>query len=110
MSRPPVPLDALLGRGAKYSGELTFQGRVRLDGHFTGRIRTEDTLEIGESGVLEGEVEARELIVAGRLEGSARAHERLVLQPTGWLKGKLDAGSLDAAPGARIDAQVKVGR
>jgi cytoskeletal protein CcmA (bactofilin family) len=103
-------LDALLGRGARYSGELKFQGRVRLDGHFAGSIRTEDTLEIGESGVLEGEVEARELIVAGRVEGSARAHERLILQPTGSLKGKLDAGSLDSAPGARIDAQVKVGR
>ncbi len=104
-----LPLAALLGRGARYSGELSFDGRVRVDGHFTGRIFTEDVLEVGESGVVEGEVDAATLVVAGQVKGNIRARDRLVVQPTGRLSGKLDAAVLEIHPGGRVLAEVRVG-
>lgn len=109
MSAPERPLAALLGRGATYTGEMSFEGRVRVDGVYRGRIYTDDTLEIGESGVVEGEVDASILVVAGVASGGIRARERLVLQPNGSLKGKVDARSLEVHPGGRIDATVRVG-
>lgn len=109
MATPERPLAALLGRGATYTGDLSFEGRVRLDGTFRGRIYTDDTLEIGESGVVEGEIDASVLVVAGSASGGIRARDRLVLQPTGRLGGKVDARTLEVHPGGRIDATVKVG-
>lgn len=109
MAAPERPLAGLLGRGAKYTGDLTFEGRVRVDGHYQGRIYTEDVLEVGESGVVEGEVDASVLVVAGVVRGSARARDRLVLQPTAYVEGRVDAKALEAHPGARLDAVVKVG-
>lgn len=108
MSAPERPLAGLLGRGAKYSGDLSFEGRVRVDGHYTGRIYTEDVLEIGESGVVDGEVDAAVLVVAGVMRGAARVRDRLVLQPTAYVEGKVDAKALETHPGARVDATVKV--
>ncbi len=108
-SKAPAPLAALLGKGARYSGDLTFEGRVRLDGHFKGQIHTEDVLEVGESGVVEGHVDAATLIVSGRVAGSIRATQRLIVTRTGNVSGDVDAAQLEVEVGARFDAKVRVG-
>jgi cytoskeletal protein CcmA (bactofilin family) len=104
------PLAALLGKGARYTGEMSFDGRVRVDGQFSGRIFTEDVLEIGESGVVDGQIDAATLVVAGTAKGDIRVRDRLVLQPTGRLLGKVDARSLEVRPGGRIEAEVRAGQ
>jgi cytoskeletal protein CcmA (bactofilin family) len=103
------PLAALLGRGATYAGEMTFEGRVRVDGTYKGRIHTEDVLEVGEGGVVDGEIDAATLIVAGTVVGRVRARERIVVEATGIVRGQLDAASIEVHPGARFDATLKVG-
>lgn len=113
MARTPQgserPLAALLGRGAQYSGDLRFEGRVRVEGRFTGRIFSEDVLEIAEGGICDGEMDVATLVVAGTASGKIRARERIVLEPTGVLRGTVDATLLEVHAGARIDATVKVG-
>ena len=104
----PAPIAALLGKGARYAGDLTFEGRVRVDGHFKGGIHTEDVLEIGESGVVEGHVDAATLIVSGRVEGSIRATQRLIVTRTGTVSGEVDAAQLEVEVGACFDAKVRV--
>lgn len=109
MPERPLPLAALLGRGARYTGEMTFDGRVRVDGTFVGRIHTEDVLEIGESGVIDGHIDAATLLVAGTAKGDIRVRESLVVYATGKLYGKVDAANLQVEPGARIRAELAVG-
>ena len=50
MAPPPHPLTGYLGAGAVWSGDLSFEGRVRVDGTFKGRIYSEGILEVGASG------------------------------------------------------------
>ncbi len=106
--RPPA-LNALLGRGAVYSGDMTFEGRVRLDGRFEGRIYTDDVLEIGELGRLEGEVDAARVVVAGFVKGRVRARERLIVETTGRVEGEVIAQEIEALPGSSFDAQLRIG-
>ncbi len=108
MAQPP-PLAALLGKGARYSGDLSFDGRVRLDGSFKGRIHTEDVLEIGETGVVDGHIDAATLIVAGRVTGSVKVSSLLTLTRTGTLQGDVDAVRITVEPGAKIEAKLRVG-
>lgn len=108
-ARALPPLAALLGKGARYSGDLTFDGRVRVDGHFKGRIHTEDVLEIGEGGVVEGDVDAATLIVSGRVSGTVRATRRLTVTRSGSVLGEVDAASVEIEPGARLDARIRSG-
>lgn len=109
MKKPPErPLAALLGRGAQFGGDLSFEGRVRVDGTFKGKIFTEDTLEIGVPGVIDGEIDAAVLVVSGIASGNIRARDRLVLEATGTLKGQVETPSLEVHPGGRIDAVVRV--
>ena len=103
------PLSALLGKGASWSGNLSFEGRVRIDGTYRGRIYTEDILEVGEQGLILGEVDVAVLVVAGTVEGSVRVRDRLILEPTGVLKGKVEARILESKPGGRMDTVLKLG-
>lgn len=105
---PERPLAALLGRGAQFGGDLSFEGRVRVDGTFKGKIFTEDTLEVGEPGFIDGDVDAAVLIVSGVASGNIRARDRLVLESTGMLKGHVETPSLEVHPGGRIDAVLRV--
>lgn len=103
------PLTGLLGRGATWEGDLSFDGRVRLDGVFRGRLHTEDVLEIGEGGRVEGEVDAAVVRLAGTVDGRLRARRRLIIESTGCVIGLVQAAVLEVLPGARLHAQLQVG-
>ena len=103
-----APLSAVMGPGAHYEGDLSFEGRVRVDGHFTGRIYSEDLLELGVQGTIEGEADVARAIIAGRVIGRLRVRERLVVDSTGSIEGKLDAGLCELRTGARISGEVLI--
>lgn len=106
---PEAPLAALLGKGARYSGDLAFDGRVRIDGAFKGRIHTEDVLEIGESGAVEGHIDAATLTIAGSVNGTVKVSGLLTVLRSGRLTGDVDAAQVEVEPGAKLDARVRVG-
>ena len=110
MSFSDRPLNALLGKGAVYEGDLSFEGRVRLDGLFRGRIYTDEVLEIGPEGCVEGEVDAAVVILAGQLEGLLKVREHLLVQPTAHVRGTVQAARIEVKPGARFAATLQVGQ
>ena len=48
-----------------FEGVLTFEGVIRLDGKFTGEIRSEGTLIVGETARLDAEIEVDTVVVSG---------------------------------------------
>ena len=50
-------IKAYLGEDTVFSGTLTFNGVVRIDGRMDGEVHTDDTLIIGEKGRLEADIE-----------------------------------------------------
>ncbi len=109
MSKAPRPLNAFLGRGATYQGDLSFEGRVRVDGLFLGRIYSDEVLEIGEEGRIEGQVDAQEVVLSGRVDGELRVRGVLRITATGRATGLIDASDVIIEPGATLRAQVRIG-
>jgi cytoskeletal protein CcmA (bactofilin family) len=105
---PASQLNTVFGPDAHYEGDLAVEGRVRIDGHYAGRIYTEDCLEVGATGVLEGEADVARAVVAGRVEGRLRVRESLVVEPSGCIVGSLDAGEVELRPGARLEGEVRI--
>ncbi len=103
------PLNAFLGRGATYQGDLSFEGRVRVDGHFQGRIYSDEMLEIGVDGRVEGEIDAEEVILAGRVDGRMRVRGVLRVVSSGRINGQVEAAAMVTEPGAILCAEVRVG-
>ena len=110
--RDPAPgpvsaadLPVVLGPGSRFEGLLTYRGAARIDGELVGEVRCRGTLQIGESGRVEGIVEVDELIVAGELEGEAHARERIALLATARVRGVIRAAAVSMADGCWLEGR-----
>ncbi len=111
MAAPRHPLSGFLGPGAHWSGDLSFEGRLRIDGDFRGRIYSEDVLEVGRTGRIEGEVDVARAVVAGTVEGRLQARESLVVEASAVIRGEIHMRRIKVARGALVEARVqRIGR
>lgn len=101
-------LGVVMAAGTHHQGDMVFEGRVRIDGRFTGRLCAEELLELGAEGVIEGDVDVARAVIAGRVVGTLRVREHLRLTPTAVIEGKLDAAAVQIQPGARITGEVRL--
>lgn len=91
-------------------GEITTEGTIRIDGRIEGRVHRADTLIVGMKGVVTGDVEAREVITAGTIEGNIVADTRVEIQSTASVRGDIRSATMMLHEGGTIDGHVAVGR
>ena len=106
MSSQRHPISGFLGPGASWSGDLSFEGRLRIDGSFEGRIYSDDILEVGSTGRIVGEVDVARARVAGVVDGRLQVRESLLVEETALLRGEVRVARIRVAPGASIEARV----
>ncbi len=70
---------------------MSFEGAVRIDGKFTGQIRGEGMIIVGEKGEMQAEVEAGVVMVRGEVHGSIRAKNRIEAYAPAKIFGDLHA-------------------
>ncbi len=83
-------LNGILGKDSSFAGTINFTGIFRIDGYFQGTIQgggDKDIVMIGSDAVVEAEILANHVIIAGQMEGSIKAIECLHIQPAASLKG-----------------------
>lgn len=112
LPRPSAPqtteLNAFLGRGCIYEGKLTFEGRVRIDGKFTGEIFSNDILEIGPDAELEAEIDVSTVVIAGRVNGNISARIRCDLRAPAVVVGNLISPIVTMDEGVRFDGEMRM--
>ncbi len=92
---PATEITALLGRGTRFEGKLTFEGRVRIDGVFKGEIKSEDVLIIGEGAEVHAEIDVANVIIkGGSVHGNIRAKNSIELHSPGKLVGNIHSPSV----------------
>ncbi|MBE9580608.1 MAG: polymer-forming cytoskeletal protein [Proteobacteria bacterium] len=85
-------IQTLLGPQTTLEGTLTFNGTVRLDGHFTGNIESEGgTMIVGEKAVINANISVHTATVSGEVRGNIRASDRIELHPPARVFGDLIA-------------------
>lgn len=82
-------INAFLGKGTDFEGKLAFEGTVRLDGKFSGEIFSPGILIIGESAVVNAEINVNMLIVSGELTGNVEAKSRVELHAPTKMYGNI---------------------
>ncbi len=96
-------VNALLGRGSEFDGKLTFEGKVQIDGKFTGEITSAGTLIIGEGAKVKAEITVDTVIIHGDVVGNIRASGAVELMSTARLRGNLQTAGLVVERGAVFD-------
>ena len=98
-------LNGFLDRGSHVQGELAFETTFRIDGHFTGSVKSGGDLIIGEAGEVEGEIEAGQVFVSGTVRGSIVTSKRTEITPTGKVFADLTTPSLVVGNGAIFEGR-----
>ncbi len=98
-----------IGKGTVVNGELHTESSLRIDGTVKGKIICKNTLTIGETGKVEGEIQATNAIVGGKIQGKIYVNQKLVLEAKSSLIGELKASKLIIDEGAVFQGNSDMG-
>lgn len=103
-------IDTLIGRLASIQGDVEFSGGLHIDGRVAGNVRAVPggaaALSISEHGVVEGSVEAPQVVLNGTVKGDIVAAERVVLGAKARVLGDVRYGVIEMALGAEITGRL----
>lgn len=98
------------GSGTVVDGTVKSNNSVRVDGKIKGKLICKNTLTVGVNGEIEGEVEAKNAIIGGKIKGKIKVEEKLVLETKSVLIGDLKASKLLIDEGAVFEGTSDMGK
>lgn len=72
-------INSIVGPGTFVRGHVELSGLLRIDGDFSGSIRTEGKVIVGKAGRADCSVEAGTVVIGGLFRGEILAFEKVVL-------------------------------
>ena len=105
--KEPQHIDTLIGTHSVFTGDLAFEGAVRIDGRFEGNIRSEKdgTLIVSEGAFIKGEVSVPNLVLHGDINGDVHASSSLKIGAKGVLNGDVQYKVLSLDEGASMNGR-----
>jgi cytoskeletal protein CcmA (bactofilin family) len=100
-----------LPAGLTVTGDISSEQDLSIDGRFDGQITIpEQHLTIGKSARVKAKILARTVTVAGSLDGTITATERVRVDPSASVRAHVQTPSLMLAEGAQFNGSVDPSR
>lgn len=93
-------LNTIIGKGSIINGDLQVQGSVRIDGTVKGEVKCTDLLTVGPTGLVEGEINVKYMVLGGKVNGNVHGIEKVELQSKSVVEGDIKTKSLMVEAGA----------
>jgi cytoskeletal protein CcmA (bactofilin family) len=101
--------QAQVGKSLQLKGEITGSEDLFIDGEVEGTVELKDNnLTIGPNGNVHADVQARSIIVLGRLRGNVRAGDKVEIRKTGSLEGDLATARIIIEDGAVFRGSIDI--
>lgn len=84
-----IRITTIIGKDAESNGDFSSGGSVRIDGTINGDITVAETVILGATGVINGDIEAKVAIIGGEIIGSINAPEKTELTSTARVLGDI---------------------
>ena len=101
-------INSMVGEGTRLSGDLDLNGLLRIDGDFSGTIRTRGKVLVGRNGRAVCTVYAGTVVVGGLVRGNLFATERIVILSTGMVIGNINTPRLIVEEGVVLNGTCTV--
>ena len=96
--------------GSLIRGELHFDDEFRVEGQIHGHVISNGRLIVGDKGEIDGEVQAREVIISGTVKGQVQTTEKVEITATGRVFANLFTPSLIIEEGAYFEGSCAMNR
>jgi len=70
-------LNGFMDEGTEFHGELRFRDTFRIDGRLKGRVVSDNTLIVGESGQVDAEIDCGVVSIRGTVSGRVQGRQRI---------------------------------
>lgn len=90
----------IINGGTVINGNVAATGDMRVDGELVGNIDAKGRLVIGPNGKVDGEIQCKNIEVAGFVKGKINVEEMLTMKSTAKIFGDVVAGKLSVEPGS----------
>lgn len=104
MNKPMEPINTgkinSIMEGTSIEGEIRSDSNIRIDGKVKGTVNARGRVIVGQSGVIEGEVNCQSSDVEGTVIGKITCQDLLSLKATAKIQGDINTKKLAIEPGA----------
>jgi cytoskeletal protein CcmA (bactofilin family) len=94
--------DVEIKGNLKFAGELTFEGKLE------GEINSEGTLNLGDSAVINGNVNATTVVIRGKLNGNVVAKDKIEIKTKAEVFGDIRSSKLVIEEGVTFVGKTEV--
>jgi cytoskeletal protein CcmA (bactofilin family) len=102
-------LSGFVGNGTALTGEASFKGMLRVDGHLSGKVNSEGgTLIVGNNGQVDADIEVAIATIHGTVNGDIVASQRLELGRAAKVNGNIQTPSLVIEQGAVFEGSCRM--
>jgi cytoskeletal protein CcmA (bactofilin family) len=108
-AHPEESVQAHLGKGSHVEGKLTFDGSVCIDGNVEGEIEAHDSVIVGDTAVINAQINAETIVVKGRVTGDIAGRKRVELRAPCKLVGNITTPSLVIHEGVVFEGHCSMG-
>ena len=98
----------VISPGIRIDGSVQGSGSLDVQGEVHGDVVLSGTVLISATGVVEGAVEADEVIVLGRVVGPVRGHDSVRLESEASVHGDVTSDLLTMHPQATLKGRVQM--
>jgi cytoskeletal protein CcmA (bactofilin family) len=105
-----APVDqATIGRTLVIKGEISGSEALYIDGRVEGKIlMPESRVTIGRNGKVDASIQAREVVVMGKVSGNIECSDRVDIRSEGSVNGDISTVRISVEDGAALKGGIQV--
>ena len=96
---------SLVSKNVRIEGEVQGPENLHVEGYIKGAIALSGDIFVGNTGIVEADLEAKNIVIQGEVTGNIKAHQQLEIHPSGKLIGDCTAASIDIKEGAVFEGR-----
>ncbi len=101
-------MNSIIGEGTRFNGEFDLNGLLRIDGDFTGTIRTSGQIIVGLNGRAACNIYADSVVIGGMVRGNVFTSDKVIILSTGMLLGNIQTPRLIVEEGVIFNGNCKI--
>ncbi len=94
MKKKETPISTIIGMGAECNGDFVSGGVIRIDGTINGNVTGPETVILGASGCINGDINAQKVVIGGEVYGNLNVPEKVELTSTARVIGDITTSGL----------------
>ena len=100
--------SSLIGKTLLVKGEVFSEDEILIEGKIQGKITVKNRVVVGRDGVVEAEIDARDIIIKGKVIGDVRGSQRVEIVPAGTLHGNIHAPRVVIADSGFFEGNIEM--